>query len=178
MTTYKANPLMAVEELELSTRAHNALINENILTIGELIKYNEAELLRFPNFGRKSLKEVQQALAGVGHKLSSNRDYVSVAEVKKNLDPIEMMKGYISKAVWKLDVLSRDFDDYKRQQQQMRYEFAEIAQVGGHGPTMRDQFAMAAMQANLTRTGNWDSDDLAKISYAMADAMIKAREVK
>ena len=41
--------------------------------------------------------------------------------------------------------------------------------------TMRDQFAMAAMQANLTRTGNWDEDDLAECSYRAADAMMKAR---
>lgn len=43
---------------------------------------------------------------------------------------------------------------------------------------LRDQFAMAAMQANLTRTGDWDEDDLAECAYRAADAMMKAREVK
>jgi hypothetical protein len=52
--------------LELSTRTHNCLWAENIRLIGELVQKSEAELLRTPYFGRKSLNEVTEALAQIG----------------------------------------------------------------------------------------------------------------
>lgn len=50
--------LMPVEELELSVRAHNCLKAANIKTLGELVQLHEPELLKFRNFGRKSLSEL------------------------------------------------------------------------------------------------------------------------
>lgn len=53
---------MNVDELELSVRSHNCLKNANIKTIGDLVRLDEAELLKFRNFGRKSLQEIQEIL--------------------------------------------------------------------------------------------------------------------
>jgi DNA-directed RNA polymerase subunit alpha len=56
----------SVEELELSVRSYNCLKNANIQTIGELVQKTEAEMLRTKNFGRKSLNEIKEILAGLG----------------------------------------------------------------------------------------------------------------
>lgn len=58
--------LRKVEELELSVRSANCLKNDNIVYIGDLIQKTEAEMLRTPNFGRKSLNEIKEVLAGLG----------------------------------------------------------------------------------------------------------------
>jgi DNA-directed RNA polymerase subunit alpha len=55
-----------VDELELSVRSANCLKNDNIVYIGDLIQKTEAEMLRTPNFGRKSLNEIKEVLAGMG----------------------------------------------------------------------------------------------------------------
>ena len=55
---------LPVYELELSKRAMNCLKNEDIQYIGELIQQTNRQMLRMPNFGKKSLKEVQDALQG------------------------------------------------------------------------------------------------------------------
>ncbi len=57
---------MSVDELELSVRSHNCLKNANIKTIGDLVRLDEAELLKFRNFGRKSLQEIQEILEKKG----------------------------------------------------------------------------------------------------------------
>ncbi|MEM9811317.1 MAG: DNA-directed RNA polymerase subunit alpha, partial [Pseudomonadota bacterium] len=61
------NPLLLkkVDELELSVRSANCLKNDNIVYIGDLIQKTEAEMLRTPNFGRKSLNEIKEVLAGM-----------------------------------------------------------------------------------------------------------------
>ncbi len=62
------NPLLLkkVDELELSVRSANCLKNDNIVYIGDLIQKTEAEMLRTPNFGRKSLNEIKSVLSGMG----------------------------------------------------------------------------------------------------------------
>jgi hypothetical protein len=62
------NPLLLLKvgELELSVRATNCLKNVNIVYIGEFIQKTEAEMLRIPNFDRKSLDEIKQILSGMG----------------------------------------------------------------------------------------------------------------
>lgn len=61
------NPLLLkkVDELELSVRSANCLKNDNIVYIGDLIQKTEAEMLRTPNFGRKSLNEIKEVLTGM-----------------------------------------------------------------------------------------------------------------
>ena len=56
----------SVEELELSVRSYNCLKNANIRTIRELVQKTEAEMLKTKNFGRKSLNEIKEILAGMG----------------------------------------------------------------------------------------------------------------
>lgn len=58
--------LRKVDELELSVRSANCLKNDNIVYIGDLIQKSEAEMLRTPNFGRKSLNEIKEVLAAMG----------------------------------------------------------------------------------------------------------------
>jgi len=58
--------LKKVDELELSVRSANCLKNDNIVYIGDLIQKSESEMLRTPNFGRKSLNEIKEVLASMG----------------------------------------------------------------------------------------------------------------
>lgn len=58
--------LRKVSELELSVRAANCLKNDNIVYIGDLVQRSEGEMLRTPNFGRKSLNEIKEVLTGMG----------------------------------------------------------------------------------------------------------------
>ncbi|TDI82863.1 MAG: DNA-directed RNA polymerase subunit alpha [Caldithrix sp.] len=53
---------MPVDELELSVRSYNCLMAANIKTIGDLVKRDEPEMLKFRNFGRKSLQELTKIL--------------------------------------------------------------------------------------------------------------------
>ena len=64
--SFNAALLKKVDELELSVRSANCLKNDNIVYIGDLIQKTEAEMLRTPNFGRKSLNEIKEVLASMG----------------------------------------------------------------------------------------------------------------
>jgi len=68
VTELAFNPalLKKVDELELSVRSANCLKNDNIVYIGDLIQKTEGEMLRTPNFGRKSLNEIKEVLATMG----------------------------------------------------------------------------------------------------------------
>lgn len=63
---FNRNLLKKVEELELSVRSANCLKNDNIVYIGDLVQKTEAEMLRTPNFGRKSLNEIKEVLTKMG----------------------------------------------------------------------------------------------------------------
>ena len=61
--------LKKVDELELSVRSANCLKNDNIIYIGDLVQKTESEMLRTPNFGRKSLNEIKEVLGHMGLRL-------------------------------------------------------------------------------------------------------------
>lgn len=63
---FNKNLLRKVDELELSVRSANCLKNDNIVYIGDLVQKTEAEMLRTPNFGRKSLNEIKEVLTKMG----------------------------------------------------------------------------------------------------------------
>lgn len=63
---FNKNLLKKVDELELSVRSANCLKNENIVYIGDLVRKTEGEMLRTPNFGRKSLNEIKEVLSEMG----------------------------------------------------------------------------------------------------------------
>jgi DNA-directed RNA polymerase subunit alpha len=60
---------LKINEIELSVRSTNCLANANIDTIGELVVMPESEMLRFRNFGKKSLTEIKQKLDELGLQL-------------------------------------------------------------------------------------------------------------
>jgi DNA-directed RNA polymerase subunit alpha len=64
----------SVEELELSVRSYNCLKNANIRTLRELVTKTEADMLKTKNFGRKSLNEIKEILAGMGLSLGMRFD--------------------------------------------------------------------------------------------------------
>jgi DNA-directed RNA polymerase subunit alpha len=63
---FNRNLLRKVDELELSVRSANCLKNDSIIYIGDLVKHSEADMLRTPNFGRKSLNEIKEVLGTMG----------------------------------------------------------------------------------------------------------------
>ena len=65
---------MSVNEIELSVRAANCLNNANITTVGQLAMKTEAEMLKYRNFGKKSLNEIKDKLTALGLSLGMNID--------------------------------------------------------------------------------------------------------
>ena len=63
---FNRNLLRKVDELELSVRSANCLKNDNIVYIGDLVQKSENDMLRTPNFGRKSLNEIKEMLNQMG----------------------------------------------------------------------------------------------------------------
>lgn len=64
--SFNRSLLRKVDELELSVRSANCLKNDNIIYIGDLVQKTESEMLRTPNFGRKSLNEIKEVLSQMG----------------------------------------------------------------------------------------------------------------
>jgi DNA-directed RNA polymerase subunit alpha len=82
-TTFNENLFRSVDELELSVRAHNCLKNANIKTIADLVQRSEHDMLRTKNFGRKSLNEIKEILAGMGLHLGMRVDSESLATMQE-----------------------------------------------------------------------------------------------
>ena len=81
--------LRKVDELELSVRSMNCLKNDNIIYIGDLVQKSEGEMLRTPNFGRKSLNEIKEVLTGMSLYLGMeipNWPPDNIAELSKKLE--------------------------------------------------------------------------------------------
>ena len=86
---FNRNLLKRVEELELSVRSMNCLKNDNIIYIGDLVQKSEGEMLRTPNFGRKSLNEIKEVLTGMSLYLGMeipNWPPDNIAEMSKKLE--------------------------------------------------------------------------------------------
>lgn len=86
---FNRNLLRRVEELELSVRSANCLKNENILYIGDLVQKTENEMLKTPNFGRKSLNEIKEVLGTMGLTLGltiPNWPPENIEEMARKLD--------------------------------------------------------------------------------------------
>ncbi len=75
--------LKPIDELELSVRAHNCLVNSGIKRVIDLVNLSEDEGLKIKNFGRKSLNEVKDAMTSFGLKFGMNIDE---DEVRKLLE--------------------------------------------------------------------------------------------
>lgn len=88
---FDKNLLRKVEELELSVRSQNCLKNEGISYIGDLVTNTEGDMLRTPNFGRKSLHEIKEVLASMGLKFGMEVEGWPIENIeelsKKHEDP-------------------------------------------------------------------------------------------
>lgn len=74
---------MSVNEIELSVRAANCLNNANITTVGQLAMKTEQEMLKYRNFGKKSLNEIKDKLSALGLSLGMNIDPVLLESPKE-----------------------------------------------------------------------------------------------
>ena len=86
---FNRNLLRKVDELELSVRSANCLKNDNIVYIGDLVQKTEQEMLRTPNFGRKSLNEIKEVLTNMGLSLGmavSGWPPENIEDLAKRLD--------------------------------------------------------------------------------------------
>lgn len=86
---FNRNLLKKVDELELSVRSANCLKNDNIVYIGDLVQKTEPEMLRTPNFGRKSLNEIKEVLRSMSLELGMdvpNWPPENIEEMAKRLD--------------------------------------------------------------------------------------------
>jgi DNA-directed RNA polymerase subunit alpha len=86
---FNKNLLKKVDELELSVRSMNCLKNDNIIYIGDLVQKTEPEMLRTPNFGRKSLNEIREVLNSMSLYLGMeipNWPPDNIAELSKKLE--------------------------------------------------------------------------------------------
>jgi len=86
---FNRNLLRKVDELELSVRSANCLKNDNIVYIGDLVQKTEPEMLRTPNFGRKSLNEIKEVLSSMGLSLGmeiTNWPPENIEELAKRLE--------------------------------------------------------------------------------------------
>ena len=75
---------MSVNEIELSVRAANCLNNANITSVGQLAMKSEQEMLKYRNFGKKSLNEIKDKLSGLGLTLGMTFD----AELLETAGPV------------------------------------------------------------------------------------------
>jgi len=88
---FNKNLLRKVDELELSVRSMNCLKNDNIIYIGDLVQKSEGEMLRTPNFGRKSLNEIKEVLTGMSLYLGMeipNWPPENIIELSKKLEEV------------------------------------------------------------------------------------------
>lgn len=67
-------PDIRIEELDFSVRTYNCLKKAGLLTIGQLVEYSESDLMNIRNFGKKSLTEVREKLAGLGYALKPSSE--------------------------------------------------------------------------------------------------------
>ncbi len=81
---------MSVNEIELSVRAANCLNNANITTVGQLAMKTEAEMLKYRNFGKKSLNEIKEKLATLGLSLGMTFDAETLEAPKDETAPVAM----------------------------------------------------------------------------------------
>ncbi len=79
---------MSVNEIELSVRAANCLNNANITTVGQLAMKTEADMLKYRNFGKKSLNEIKDKLTALGLSLGMTFD-AAMFEAPKEAAPVE-----------------------------------------------------------------------------------------
>ena len=118
-----------IQELELSIRVMSVLLNNGTTTVGLLVNQTESDLLRLPNFGRKSLNEIREVLSGMSLKLGMTEDEMEKDNPKMpdffkkfNYDIIakskevaeKSLKHIINKDVYKYRDIAIDFAQHRK----------------------------------------------------------------
>ncbi len=95
---------MRINELELSVRAHNCLMNDNIVLIQDLVRLSREELLKMPNMGKKSVDIIKSALGQCGLRLGMNDEALADIDESSIALRVEQLQSF-------LDVMNRLRDD-------------------------------------------------------------------
>ena len=118
-----------IQELELSIRVMSVLLNNGTTTVGLLVNQTESDLLRLPNFGRKSLNEIREVLSGMSLKLGMTEDEMEKDNPKTpdfftkfNYDIIakskevaeKSLKHIINKDVYRYKDIAIDFAEHRK----------------------------------------------------------------
>jgi hypothetical protein len=140
--------LRDVDQLELSVRTSLCMSNDGIRFIGELVQKSEIELLRIPNFGRKSLNEIKEVLAKIGMHLGQEVPDWPPA----NLDPLSLQAGKLLERVDELELSVRSANCLKN---------AGINYVGE---------LVQRSEAEMLRTPNFGRRSLNEIKELLAQA--------
>jgi hypothetical protein len=88
-----ANFLKKVDDFGFSAKTYQGLASDNIIYVGDLLQKSETELLRTPNFGRKSLNEVKEALAPMGLHLGMEVPNWPPENIEELVDGLEDERG-------------------------------------------------------------------------------------
>ena len=96
---FNENLLKRVDEMELSVRAYNCLVNENILYIADLVKKTEADMLKLTNFGRKSLNELKDNLKSMGLSFGMDLDDIDSELAKELSKKKSLNNGVVSETI-------------------------------------------------------------------------------
>ena len=127
-----------ISDLELSVRVHSAFLRyePDMKTIGDLIQKTPGELLRTPNFGRKSIKEVTEVLAAMGLNLGTSPESIPPTMDKVRQDFVYNIIEHASSAASKsLEVITEkkewyynDIETYFKSHEKIMQAYKEALQ--------------------------------------------------
>jgi Bacterial RNA polymerase, alpha chain C terminal domain/Sigma-70 factor, region 1.1/Tetratricopeptide repeat len=161
--------LKKVDELELSVRSANCLKNDNIVYIGDLIQKTEPEMLRTPNFGRKSLNEMKEVLASMGLHLGMEVPNWPPENIEEAADAAQYFrsgKTYFQNNDWDLAIA-----DFTKAIELDPNKDASYYAIRGEAYTIQGEFDRAI--ADFTKA--IDPDDLDAVTYCNRGNAYKAK---
>jgi DNA-directed RNA polymerase subunit alpha len=110
--------LKKLSSFELSVRSKNCLNGDNIVYIGDLVQKNEADLLKLPNFGKKSLDEIHQLLDNLNREFFAEKEARNKMQSKNNINVMDQHFSLLSLGMkipeWNKDiveVLVKEYDN-------------------------------------------------------------------
>lgn len=173
----------SIDELDVSVRTYNVLKSLKIKTVRDVVKCTEWQLLRERNFGRKSLRELNFELATHGFRLGMPMPKTDEIEdlakkVNELSDTVFLLSMKLKNHIVSHDKLVRLHNDVARAVIKLEDNKPGGVMPPQIGVSLRDQAAMAALPAIIQNKGIQTTTLAAEVAYAMADAMLKAREVK